>query len=214
MLLPPSILKGTAMAASEDSERYQIAGVFLERHETGPSATATDGKVLIHTTWKEPDHGEFPSNGTTVEPVEGFEATVGTADCLTMAKLPPKRDHRAILENVALTESEHRADPLTAIGTDLDSTSSHQVHPIDGQYPDYKSVLKSSTSKPPAITIRLDLFNLERILKAVRTTAGIGKKDNASAIFELYEPGLPVHIKFSHNGISIEAMAIPLVVEK
>ena len=90
MLIPPKVLKGVSLAASQDTARYQLCGVYLERNgDTTPHATATDGKVLASATWREDPPGEYPDVGVDPTPSLGFRAIVDSGSCREMAKLPP-----------------------------------------------------------------------------------------------------------------------------
>ena len=158
-MIPKQILE-SVRSASKDPARYQLTGIYLERlTEDECSATATDGKQLLHVRWKEDDWSEHPKGSVGVE---GFSAILPTSEVKALKGMIPRCNPRPILENLCLDESESNGRlPFTV--TDLETTTDRESSQIQGTYPDYKWVLE----KGNGFSIRFNPLILANLLTAV-----------------------------------------------
>jgi len=167
MLIPPKVLN-VARCASRDASRYQLMGVYLERHgERLCSATTTDGKTLAHVRWIEELPEEFPE-------VEGVDPTgkacshalIPLDQIKDIQKLAAKDPVQPILTNVAMCETPVGATVYFA-GTDLDRRQRLDVKEIQGTFPDYSRAL---TVKNPLATVYVNPQLLIQALETIRDT--------------------------------------------
>ena len=140
MLVPKRILEGTVKAASTDPTRLQLNGIQLSRTpENGTKsqgrAQATDGKILIRTDWDESPWDEFPDSGVDTKPEDDFSIILPSDHAKRLAKTIPKKQHKSILENLAVNELPSPT-VITVGRKDLESTSTEKVPLVDGEFPD------------------------------------------------------------------------------
>jgi DNA polymerase III sliding clamp (beta) subunit (PCNA family) len=217
MLIPPKVLKGISGAASDDVTRHQLNGVLLERGTgidgiSAVRATATDGKVLATATWDEPDCFEYPSPKGSPAPdrVASFTAIIPTRACREMAKMPPRNGARPILGHVLL-EEDPEGETNAAFVTDLDNHRRLDVRPIEGTFPDYRSILErvEAVGGEP---FRFDLRRLEQAVKVLKETLGVKKSDEdlCSVDIKFGDGNSPVAFEMKRDGTSAMVLVMPL----
>lgn len=140
MLVPPKIMKLTALADKETSSRYALSGIRFERDQSGkPFAVATDGRRLASVSWSEDSPENYPAAaGFFLDHKPGFETVLSIKDCQEAAKLAPKKCFKPILENVVIDESANGT--LNYGATDLERTRLVNVRTLEGRYPRWREV--------------------------------------------------------------------------
>lgn len=172
MLIPINVLK-VAKVASKDCDRPALRHLHVARKGFVCEATATDGKVFIHTTWRNEEEESFPS--------EAIELADRDSRCFCSVPLEVVTDFakcknaypgKPILDNVHLSEY---SNILTH--TDLDTTKQTSFRPfeIDGSYPDYHRILEREKDISSQITIN-PVF-LIKALKAIIDLHGKSEKE-------------------------------------
>lgn len=143
MLIPQHIFAVSKICDSSAS-RYVLGAVKLERDENGkPHAIATDGRVLIHATWNEDDHSQYPPGVVeTVEPKPGFECLVPEKqwnELLALAKKVGKCPKK-ILQNAVLDEVN--CNGTVSVGaTDIDTARTLKIRQPEGRFPRWTDVI-------------------------------------------------------------------------
>lgn len=216
MLLPKNICPLASLACDNEA-RFQLTGVYLERKDGAPCATVTDGKVLAHYTWAEPNWKDYPSNGTNPEPrAEGFEAIIPRGAWKTIDKMIPKKPARPILEYAVLQENDG-LEPVEISATDLDRTSHETVRPVEGSYPDYGIVLRELATKwEVEAEVTIDARRLLQLADCIVKMSGTKRDEMVPVKLRLRGADKPVEIvREAPEGASkLQAIAMPIVVPK
>lgn len=214
MLIPKRVFE-LYRTASTDAYRYQLNGVLLERvDEETARAVSTDGKCMTVVTWKDSHREEYPARdgGDPAAAREGFSAIVPLRDCRELGKMVPKCSVRPILENVALDETPTEG-PLTFSATDLDSSTSREVTPVDGIFPDYRSVVPKKDGDQVMIDARSMVNALTTLLKANE----LGRKESAYTTVTLTPDGKgPMKLELVEKAgrdVEVVVYCMPVVVE-
>lgn len=207
MMIPKQILE-SVRSASKDAARYQLTGIYLERlGEDECSATATDGKQLLHVRWKEEDWKEHPKGS---EGVEGFNAILPTSEVKALKSMIPKCNPRPILEYLCLDESEANGKLPFSV-TDLETTTGRESSQIQGTYPDYKWVLEGGRG----FSIKFNPLILANLLTAV---AKCSEADVVELQFSTdrkpQDHPVMVVAQAPGSNVKVTGMAMPLVKEK
>lgn len=219
MLLRPNVLRGVSDAASTDPSRYQLGGIFLERDGSDHArATATDGKLLISSRWREEDPTEFPGPATCKE---GFSAIMPAAAARDVARAIPTARQvgpRPILMRAAVDEiSANGTLPVTV--TDLSTTRRVDVPAIEGAYPNYQNAFPMTA---PTFTMRMNpalLRDLCDALVKIHPGEPARGKEKATgpdcAVVEFYAPDRPLVFRLKSKAGDVETvgLAMPLVLE-
>src|SRR3990172_5352326 len=99
MLVPKHILE-IRHAASVETCRQDLTGVYLERTPTGPRATVVDGHILVSAAWMEDPPADYPALANVdPTPVEGFSCLIDTPSLQQLQKAIPKKSTLPILQN-------------------------------------------------------------------------------------------------------------------
>jgi len=211
MLIPRNVLSVVDFACT-DPGRRQLNGLYLERKDARTcSATATTGKILCSTTWKELDNEEFPGKATVKE---GFSTILPIGACKDAQKSIPKKTNKPILEHLAVDEVGMNGT-LKVSTNDLDAKRETDVVPIEGPYPNYRHAL---LDKPPAFSMRLDPVLLRDLCASLARIHPAGARDKPevrTAIVEFHAPDRPLVFKMRSLDGTVEtvAMVMPLVIE-
>jgi len=200
MLIPSKVIKGLAKTASKDPARYQLCGIHVARNGVS-EAVSTNGKILGHVEYKEPDQDEYPAVVDLGERREKFSFTIPTEPALDIAKVAEKagRGSRPILGNVAIKETEEESTTISS--TDLETTATRKVE-NKGSFPDYHRVMEFG----PAIS-KLDVGILKQACEAI--IAIHGKDVCVDVLYK--DKTWPVAFQVRTDDMKTTVMVMPLV---
>ena len=194
MDVPLNVLH-TVGAASKDTARYQLAGVFFERNGV-LSATATDGKQLTHVTWEDPSGkaDDFASiiSSESIKRIlkvrDSLHEKVSLPDCLGTDKDIRDRDEAVLLPG---------ADKVT-------------IEAIDGKYPDYRQVCRETSEHE----IRINPFILINQLQVLCKALGLSKRNGSTVVLGMNDAKNPLKLEGTSGGVTARGYIMPLVAEK
>ena len=198
----PSTMFQTYRAASKDKSRYQLNGPCFETHSgthTG-HAVATDGKMLLHSTW--------PIDAM-VETSE--RVTVASQDAKDVIKLASKNDIPNPMTDLKIQSSDELPEHGKEFpGYTLRPGMNGSVLTGDscGMFPDYPTILPTTT---PKFTWHLNPFVLKSLCEALIKTAGLNR-ENSTVLFEYHQPDRPMVMSVRNSaGGETQALIMPLV---
>lgn len=207
-MLVPSRVFHVSGVASRESSRPSLNGVYFERlSDASAGATATNGKLLVHSEWPDDDQSEYPGDGLATK-AAGFKATIPVGACQDAAKLAPKREWRPILEKVAIDEAGSNGTVKMA-ATDLESWRKLEPMAIPQDYPNYKGAIPTGEPKARIILSAVLLKDLMATLSKIHPDG-----EGLYCDVEIHGPDRPVIFRpRTKDGIQTIGMIMPLVEE-
>jgi len=227
MFIRPELFNMTKICDTESS-RYALGGVMLERDAAGkPHAITTDGRVLVHATWDEPDHNEYPAGVVeTTEPVPGFSAIMAKAHMDKLCKEVPKKSPKPIICHGVVNETPLANGMIEMGATDLDTSRTLKCRAVEGRFPRWQDVftkfrvingqdVEANGLSDMAVRLRFDAFTLAELLEVVRKSAGLS--DEPSQCVTLLVPldrNQPIIVRCVEGGVNVEGVVMPIATEE
>lgn len=191
MDVPLNVLH-TVGAASKDTTRYQLAGVFFERNGA-LSATATDGKQLTHVSWEDPSGAP-----------EGFASIVTTESIKKVLKIRDGLHKKVSLPDCLGTEKDTRFRAEAELLPGADKVT---IDAIDGKFPDYRWVCRKTSEHE----IRINPFILINQLQTMCKALGLSKRDGSTMVLGINDDENPLSLTGTSGGITARGYVMPLV---
>jgi hypothetical protein len=188
MHLPKSIVKEIATHTTQESSRFALGAIQLERTETGrPLAVATDGRRLAVCTWAEPsaekrDASRWPAGGPAAD-LPGWSALVDTKSLVAAGKNAPTRGPGA---NALALEEIATDKPLVVRA----GATSAAVPQVDGRFPKWRDIFPAQ-NKPGTVTICLRPDHLADACRLLATVSN-GTDSGVCLTIDITTEGSPV----------------------
>ena len=148
---------------SEEKSRYSLNGIRVEADGT---TVATDGAQLIAVAPCREDQFPVPHIG-----IGGDGVILHRDDARAALASIPKRavPHAPGADCIAVTQCNGTVD-LTAVSVHGPTTTA--AEPLEGPFPQYKAIIPSRLSNPPAVTIKVGLARLAKLTATLKRAVG------------------------------------------
>lgn len=215
MLIPPKIFPIATCCGEESHRKYTaINHVRLERDEQGrPHAIATDGCVLVATTWQEAKG--YPTGPDKPDPktLKGWSATVPAKDWKTATKLVPKRPAPKILQHLVVEEKEDYGEQV--LGTvGLHTSHRMTLKSPNNLFPSWQKVLADHHPTKKSATVTVDASRLALLVKLLTTLSDKTKCHRVQLTISANSDEAVLFRCCTQDGIKTKAMLMPLEEEE
>ena len=138
MLIPKNVFP-LSVVCDTTANRYALGSVSLERRDGKPTAIATDGKMLVATTWSEDDSDNYPGSFDRAI-VDDFDTLIPKKDWEAAGKDIPNNKtelkRKPILRNAFLQEPG--ANGIVKMGA---ANKVSEVTTTEGRFPKWRDVM-------------------------------------------------------------------------